>query len=211
VLIPSGCKSACETDIITVTYFTNLIYISIQFAVGNGDSAPFVGHNSFLRWRALQSVSLPPSPTPNNPSHTLKHEFWSSDHVSEDFDMSLRLQMAGFIIRLATYHSVMAQSGDEKGAANRAADGRDREFKEGVSLTVYDELARWEKYAYGCNELVFRPIWMWWKGPFTGLFWRFLWSDIKITSKVTILAYIGTCESSHVAFSLAVASVEWIY
>jgi hypothetical protein len=40
--------------------------------------------------------------------------------------MSLRLQMNNFIVRLATYH--------------------DGGFKEGVSLTVYDELARWEKY-----------------------------------------------------------------
>jgi hypothetical protein len=28
------------------------------------------------------------------------------------------------------------------------------EFKEGVSLTAFDELLRWEKYAYGCSELV---------------------------------------------------------
>jgi len=39
--------------------------------------------------------------------------------------MSLRLQSDGYTIRLANY------KGDE--------------FKEGVSLTVYDELARWEK------------------------------------------------------------------
>ena len=45
--------------------------------------------------------------------------------VSEDFDMSLRLQIGGFVVRLATYH--------------------EGKFKEGVSLTVYDELARWEK------------------------------------------------------------------
>merc|ERR1712000_604295 len=31
-----------------ITYFTNLIYTSIQFAVGNGDCAPFVGHNTFI-------------------------------------------------------------------------------------------------------------------------------------------------------------------
>jgi hypothetical protein len=40
--------------------------------------------------------------------------------------MSLRLQSAGYIIRLGAYYG----------------DG----FKEGVSLTVYDELNRWEKY-----------------------------------------------------------------
>jgi len=52
-----------------------------------------------------------------------------------------------------------------------------------------------ERYAYGCNELVFNPLRKWYRGPFTRLFWRFLFSNIKITSKITILAYIGTCES----------------
>jgi hypothetical protein len=48
--------------------------------------------------------------------------------VSEDFDMALRLQGAGYIVRLAGY---------------KAPDGAT--YDEGVSLTVYDELARWEK------------------------------------------------------------------
>lgn len=52
------------------------------------------------------------------------------------------------------------------------------------------------RYAYGCNELVFNPLYKWWKGPFTKLFWRFLLSNIKMTSKITILAYIGTCKIS---------------
>jgi hypothetical protein len=68
--------------------------------------------------------------------------------VSEDFDMALRLQTSGYILRLAAY----------------AGQG----FKEGVSLTVYDELARWEKYAYGCSELIFHPVKYWFvRGPFT--------------------------------------------
>lgn len=46
--------------------------------------------------------------------------------------------MQGMTVRLATYHN--------------------GGFKEGVSLTLYDELTRWEKYAYGCNELVFNPL-----------------------------------------------------
>jgi hypothetical protein len=100
-------------------------------------------------------------------------KFWSESHVSEDFDMSLRLQVNGYIIRLAAW----------------AGDG----FKEGVSLTVYDELARWEKYAYGCNELLFYPIRLWpVRGPFTPLFRKFLFSNIRFTSKVTIISYIGT-------------------
>ncbi|KAF4631583.1 hypothetical protein G7Y89_g6539 [Cudoniella acicularis] len=160
-----------------ITYFTNLIYMSIQFAVGNGDCAPFVGHNAFLRWKAIQDVSYKVDG---------KTKFWSDDHVSEDFDMSLRLQMSGFIVRLATYHN--------------------GGFKEGVSLTVYDELARWEKYAYGCNELVFNPLYKWWKGPFTPLFWRFLGSNIKVSSKMVILAYIGTYYAIASAIPLTLAN-----
>jgi hypothetical protein len=90
-----------------------------------GDCAPFVGHNAFLRWKAIQSVSFIEDGV---------QKFWSDSHVSEDFDISLRLQIAGFIVRLASYDH--------------------GEFKEGVSLTVFDELLRWEKYAYGCSELV---------------------------------------------------------
>jgi hypothetical protein len=58
-----------------------------------------------------------------------KEKIWSDSNVSEDFDMALRLQMKGYIVRWATY------SGGG--------------FKEGVSLTVADELNRWQKYAYG--------------------------------------------------------------
>lgn len=78
-----------------VTYFTNLVYLLIRFAVGNGDYAPFVGHNAWLRWKALQSVRFT--------ADDGRELFWSESHVSEDFDMSLRLQTAGFVVRLATY------------------------------------------------------------------------------------------------------------
>ncbi|ODA83594.1 hypothetical protein RJ55_02109 [Drechmeria coniospora] len=148
-----------------ITFFTNLIYSAIRYTVSNGDVAPFVGHNAVLRWSAIQQVSYR--------DEDGYDKFWSESHVSEDFDMSLRLQCTGYIIRLAAW----------------AGDG----FKEGVSLTVYDELARWEKYAYGCNELLFNPIRTWlWRGPFTPLFRRFLFSGIRFTSKITVISYIGT-------------------
>jgi hypothetical protein len=79
---------------------------------------------SFLRWQAVQDASFV--------DRDGKEKIWSESHVSEDFDMSLRLQMRGYIIRWATY---------SKGG-----------FKEGVSLTVDDELNRWQKYAYGEYE-----------------------------------------------------------
>ncbi|OQU99178.1 hypothetical protein CLAIMM_04850 [Cladophialophora immunda] len=170
-----------------ITYFTDLIYNSIQFAVGNGDCAPFVGHNTFIRWSALQSISW-------YDEEDKCTKFWSDSHVSEDFDVSLRMQMNDFVVRLACYH--------------------DGGFKEGVSLTVYDELARWEKYAYGCNELVFNPLYKWpYKGPFTKLFLRFIFSNIKPTSKITIFAYIGTYYAVASAIPLSLANyliVGWL-
>lgn len=44
---------------------------------------------------------------------------------------------AGYVVRWASY---------SKG-----------EFEEGVSLSAEDEINRWQKYAYGCSELVFNP------------------------------------------------------
>jgi cellulose synthase/poly-beta-1,6-N-acetylglucosamine synthase-like glycosyltransferase len=162
-----------------ITFFTNLIYSAIRYTVSNGDVAPFVGHNAILRWSAIQQVSYV--------DEDGYEKFWSESHVSEDFDMSLRLQVNGYTIRLAAW----------------AGEG----FKEGVSLTVYDELARWEKYAYGCNELLFHPIRMWiYKGPFTPLFRSFLFSNIRFTSKITIISYIGTYYAIGAAWIMTIAN-----
>lgn len=87
--------------------------------------------------------------------------------------MALRLQTVGYKLRLAAYQG--------------------EGFKEGVSLTVYDELARWEKYAYGCSELIFHPFRLWLtRGPITPLFRKFVYSSMPIGAKLTIMAYIGT-------------------
>jgi len=103
-----------------ITHFTRRINKCISLGCANGEVAPFVGHNAFLRWSAVQDVSF-------IEDGVLKQ--WSEANVSEDFNMALRLLLKGYTLRWATY-----------------SDGG---FKEGVSLTVADELARWEKYAYG--------------------------------------------------------------
>ncbi|GAW17010.1 hypothetical protein ANO14919_064590 [Xylariales sp. No.14919] len=149
-----------------VEWFTNLIYSAITFTVSIGDSVPFVGHNAMLRWSAVQDAA-------SYQDEDGYEKFWSESHVSEDFDMSLRLQCAGYTCRFASY----------------TGEG----FQEGVSLTVYDELARWEKYAYGCNELMFHPLRYWpTRGPITPLFRKFLGSSIHLPKKMTICSYIGT-------------------
>ena len=161
-----------------ITFFTNLIYTAIRFAVANGDVAPFVGHNAVLRWSAIQDISYEENGI---------EKFWSEATVSEDFDMALRLQTAGYLVRLGAY----------------TKDG----FKEGVSLTVYDELARWEKYAYGCNELIFHPMRYWFtRGPFTPLFKKFIGSCMPLASKITIMAYIGTYYAIGSAWILTMAN-----
>ena len=107
--------------------------------------------------------------------------------MSEDFEMALRLQVYGYLVRMAAW----------------AGDG----FKEGVSLTVYDELTRWEKYAYGCNELVFNPVKYWLtKGPITPLFRRFLVSGMPVGSKVNIISYIRTYYSISTAWIMTVSN-----
>ena len=103
-----------------ISNFTRLVYTQIKFAVANGDVAPFVGHNAVLRWSAIQSIGY---------DCELDHreKFWSEDTVSEDFDIALRLQGLGWVLRLGAY----------------TGEG----FQEGVSLTVYDELARCTSYS----------------------------------------------------------------
>lgn len=149
-----------------IAYFTKCIYFSLQYATAAGDTAAFVGHNAFLRWSALQRIAY------IDPADG-RQKWWSEAHVSEDFEMSLKLQGLGYISRYATY--------SKKG------------FEEGVSLTCYDELNRWSKYAYGCSELVFNPFRDWFKkGPFTKIFRTFLRSDLNSYSKITMIFYIGT-------------------
>ncbi|KAK7015029.1 Glyco-trans-2-like domain-containing protein [Favolaschia claudopus] len=134
-------------------------------ACANGEVAPFMGHNAFLRWRAIQDAAF------IDPADG-KEKIWSESNVSEDFDMALRLLLRGYIIRWATY---------SKGG-----------FKEGVSLTVDDELNRWQKYSYGCSELLFHPLIQWWRrGPVTAQIHKFLWCKAApIHYKISMMAYM---------------------
>ncbi|KAK8210886.1 glycosyl transferase family group 2-domain-containing protein [Phyllosticta capitalensis] len=163
-----------------ITYFTNLVYTQIRYAVACGDVAPFVGHNAWLRWSAVQNIAY-------DCELDGREKYWSEETVSEDFDMALRLQTASYIVRLGAY----------MGGG----------YEEGVSLTVYDELARWEKYAYGCSELIFHPLYQWpTRGPFTKLFRNFICSNMPLPSKITIMAYIGTYYAIGSAWILTLAN-----
>ncbi|RDX46455.1 hypothetical protein OH76DRAFT_1356082 [Lentinus brumalis] len=163
-----------------IAYFTRRINRCISFACANGEVAPFVGHNAFLRWKALQDAAFV------DPADG-KEKIWSESNVSEDFDMALRLQMRGYIIRWATY---------SKGG-----------FKEGVSLTADDELNRWQKYAYGCNELLFNPLAQWWrKGPIAHQIHKFIWSGAPLHYKFSMMAYMFSYYGIAAAITISIVN-----
>ncbi|KIK60091.1 hypothetical protein GYMLUDRAFT_244535 [Collybiopsis luxurians FD-317 M1] len=147
-----------------ITHFTRRINKCISYGCANGEVAPFVGHNAFLRWKAVQDASFIDEADG-------KRKFWSEANVSEDFDLALRLLLKGYTLRWATY----SQGG----------------FKEGVSLTVVDELARWQKYAYGCDEIIFNPLIKWWRhGPISRQLREFMQSAAPVHYKIGMSAYM---------------------
>jgi hypothetical protein len=95
--------------------------------------------------------------------------------------------------------SDVAETG-RQGWTLRWATYSDWGFQEGVSLTCADELARWQKYAYGVSEIVFHPIRYWpTRGPLTKQFRAFLRSNMAPHAKCGIMGYIF----SYYAISLA--------
>ncbi|KAJ4464941.1 glycosyl transferase family group 2-domain-containing protein [Lentinula aciculospora] len=147
-----------------ITHFTRRINKCISYGCANGEVAPFVGHNAFLRWKAVQDASF------IDPADG-RRKMWSEANVSEDFDLALRLLLKGYTLRWATY----SQGG----------------FKEGVSLTVVDELARWQKYAYGCDEIIFNPIIKWWRhGPISKQLRVFMQSAAPVHYKIGMSSYM---------------------
>jgi cellulose synthase/poly-beta-1,6-N-acetylglucosamine synthase-like glycosyltransferase len=188
-----------------VGHFTNNIYnISFRVVCAFGDPSPLVGHNVFIRRKALQRCAeydhtIMPSTNSNTSMRTdlgiviqmisdnttdptqytmkksdepYQFQFFSEHHVSEDFELSLRLQTAGYKGRYATY-----------------IDG----FEEGVTLSALDEIGRLQKYAYGVNELTIHPIGQWCSRGILGSTFKayLLSSNVSFAAKYNVLGYIG--------------------
>lgn len=82
-----------------IAFFTRLVNFSISYAIANGDVAPFMGHNAYLRWSAMKEIAK----TVQLPNEKTQLKIWSEDHVSEDFVMALDMIEHGYITRWATY------------------------------------------------------------------------------------------------------------
>ena len=78
-----------------IAHFTRRINKCISLGCANGEVAPFVGHNSFLRWSAIQDAAF------IDPVDQVK-KIWSESNVSEDFDMALRLQVRSILLLIFT-------------------------------------------------------------------------------------------------------------
>ena len=80
-----------------IAHFTRRITKCISMACTNGEVAPFVGHNAFLRWSYLQDAAF------NDLGDNNRKKIWSETNVSEDFDMALGLQVSVFVRKTSDF------------------------------------------------------------------------------------------------------------
>ena len=181
------------------TYYTNMLSVYTDalyqghFLLSSimGCHPPMVGHSIFLRTEAvrqcgrmrmlrhaqnwLRNIGLNFLPVDqigfSNLHANNRAEYWSENHVSEDFELMIHLYNLGFNGRYCAYP--------------------DCEFQEGITRTFDEEAGRHRKFALGAHELVFNPFSeMIGHGIFTPLFRTFLASDIPSYYKVFLTAYL---------------------
>lgn len=62
-----------------------------------------------------------------------------------------------------------------------------------VPKGVYDRLNRWQKYAWGCSEMVFNPLRHWFtRSPFSSLYRTFLRGPAPLAFKLSCTSYISS-------------------
>lgn len=176
-----------------------------------GCHPPLVGHSIFLRTEAinqvgrmrtlrkaqqwLKNIGLQFLPVDQvgfgNLEAQNRTEYWSENHVSEDFELMIHLYNLGFNGRYCAYP--------------------DCEFQEGITRTFDEEAGRHRKFALGGHELVFNPFQdMIGHGVFTPLFSTFMSSDIPSYYKVFLTAYLCSYTSggSYILVFIASALVR---
>lgn len=160
-----------------ISFFTSQIFLGISIGTASGDPSPLIGHNVFMNRVALESVAFDDG------------KWWSEDNVSEDFDMSLRLNINGYYGRYITY----------------TGPG----FIEGVSLCYSDEIIKFRRYSYGACEIMFNRFFDWWgNGVFTKKIKTYILSGtIPWASKFSMVGYLFT----YFAMSTAVIIVPINY
>jgi cellulose synthase/poly-beta-1,6-N-acetylglucosamine synthase-like glycosyltransferase len=142
----------------------NLYFLWINVATLDGDFPPFVGHNAFLRKAAMRRAKV---------SKGEVDRYWN-EKVSEDFELSMRLQAQGYHGKYVVFPGF--------------------DFGEGVSRTFSEESAKLKKFAFGAMELAFNPLGdMLEKGIFTDTFKGFWTSPTTpLSAKISIFIYLSS-------------------
>ena len=164
-----------------------------------GCHPPLVGHSVFLRSEAvrqvgrirqlrkaqkwLDNIGLPFLGVDqigfSNIHKSSQVEYWSENHVSEDFELMIHLYNLGYKGRYVAF--------------------KDCEFQEGVTRTFDEEAGRHRKFALGAHELMWNPIVEWFnRGFYSPLFWTFLKCDIPAYYKIFLTAYLQSYMSGGV-------------
>jgi hypothetical protein len=172
-----------------------------------GCHPPLVGHSIFLRTEAvkqcgrirtlrkaqlwLERIGLQFLPVDQvgfaNLQAENRIEYWSENHVSEDFELMIHLYSLGFNGRYCHYEGT--------------------EFEEGITRYFDEEAGRHRKFALGAHELVFNPIQdMISHGVFTPVFKTFWTCNIPSYYKVFLTAYLCSYTSGGVYIIIFTAS-----
>ncbi|KAL8811994.1 MAG: hypothetical protein Q9200_001360 [Gallowayella weberi] len=150
-----------EKNFENVAFKSHAIAGSTSYAMPNA-----IGH--VLRVKVLQAVQYTDGD---------QVKFWSESLVLERFDLKIRIQLAGFLTKLAQYS-------ESRESCN---------FKQGISPVLNNHIISKEREAYGTSELVFNPICTWlWRGPFTSLFRAVTMSKLTLASKVDFYRFCAT-------------------
>jgi hypothetical protein len=172
--------------------YTDALYMG-HFLLSSilGCHPPLVGHSIFLRSEAvkqtgrirtlrkaqrwLKNIGLPFMSVDQIGSYNLQDdgstEYWSENHVSEDFELMIHFYNLGFNGRYVNYPNC--------------------EFQEGITRTFDEEAGRHRKFSLGAHELMFNPFNSWLgQGIFSPLFRTFLRSDIPSYYKIFLTAYL---------------------
>lgn len=160
-----------------MAFFTLFVNYAISLYVSNGIIAPFMGHNAFMRWSALQEQGL------KNPGGLI----WSEEHVSEDFVMSMCLMECGYTIRWATYTDQFLE-----GVSLTAIDELNRwqKYAYGSSEICLNPLKKWLGH-----------------GPVTPLLKRYLSGPAPLSHKWSNVAYLFSYLAIAVGVSLSLILV----
>ena len=164
-----------------ISTFTDYIYDSVfPVTTSCGDNSPLVGHNALIRVKPLLALAWTNEQALTEGGTGAQTQYWSEEHVSEDFYTSLRFQANGYYGRYVSYTT---------------------DFHEGVTLNVRDEITRFCKYSYGAAEVMINPIKRWRKSGILGSALKeYLSADnIKWYSKYNCILYLG----SYYALALA--------